>query len=54
MLIDDQRPSTSREHAPDAGAPRPEDITPWEMVWLSEDKLPVNAILVIPGEWVMQ
>ena len=36
------------------GALRPEDITPWEMVCLNEDKLPVGAIVVVPGEWVMQ
>jgi hypothetical protein len=54
MLTANQDFTASREDDPHAGGLRPEDITPWEMVCLNEDKIPIGAIVVVPGKWVMQ
>jgi hypothetical protein len=54
MLTANQDYTASREDASQAGGLRPEDITPWDMVCLNEDKLPIGAIVVVPSEWVMQ
>ena len=35
------------------GDPRsPETISPWEMVLLNEDKIPLGAIVLVPSKWV--
>jgi hypothetical protein len=54
MLTANQDFTASREDDPHAGGLRPEDITPWEMVCLNEDKLAIGAIVVVPSKWVMQ
>ena len=54
MLTANQEFTTSREDTSQGDGLRPEDITPWEMVCLNEDKLPIGAIVVVPGKWVMQ
>jgi hypothetical protein len=40
--------------ASDGATPGPEAISPWEMVLLNEDKIPLGAIVLVPNEWVMQ
>jgi hypothetical protein len=59
MSIADQNLSTRHTalqavHAFEGGAPGPEAISPWEMVLLAEDKIPPDAIVLVPDKWVMQ
>ena len=40
--------------ASEADAAGPHAISPWEMVLLNEDKIPLGAIVLVPSTWVMQ
>jgi len=49
-------PHTALEavRASEGNATEPEAISPWEMVLLNADKIPLDAMLLVPGKWVMQ
>jgi hypothetical protein len=54
MLTGSQSFTPSRENTPHGDGLPPEAITPWQMICLNEDKIPMGAIVVVPGKWITQ